>query len=217
LSTARVFDEYSERYDSWYDRHLPIALSEYYAVRQAVGSMGWPCLEVGVGSGWFASRLGCLVGVDPSLGMLSLARDKGLEAVMGRGERLPIASGSVSIVLLIVTLCFVDDPLTVFREAFRVLVDGGVLVACIVPRESEWGRYYRMLGAEGHVFYRHARFYSVEEVVDLGRSVGFVAESVTATLSYPPGVNERVEEPVEYSGVEGFACVRFRKGALPNL
>ena len=169
------------------------------------------------GSGWFASRLGCLVGVDPSLRMLSLARDKGLEAVVGRGERLPIASGSVSTVLLIVTLCFVDDPLAVLREVFRVLVDGGVLIACIVPRESEWGRYYRMLGEEGHVFYRRARFYSVEEVVDLGRSVGFVVESVTATLSYPPGVGEWVEEPVEYSGVEGFACVRFRKGVMPNL
>jgi len=211
-----VFDEFSERYDSWYGRHWAIALSEYYAVKRAVGSVDWPCLEVGVGSGWFASRLGCLLGLDPSLKMLSLARDRGIYVIGGRGERLPVASGSISIALLIVTLCFVDNPHMVLKEIFRVLVDDGILVVCIVPRESDWGRYYAELGVMGHPFYKHARFYSVDEVVELASSIGFVVEGVVGTLTYPPGEVERVEEPVEYSGTEGFACIRFRKNQHPT-
>lgn len=211
MSTARIFDEYYERYDSWYERHPGLAESEYLAAKKALGDYKHPCLEVGVGTGWFAHRLGCEVGVDPSIMMLSKARRRGVEAVAGRGEALPISSGRIPTVLMVVTICFVDDPLGVLMESARVLVDGGRLVACIVPRDSEWGRHYIELGRRGHPFYRHARFYTVEELLNIAYEAGLRLEGAVATITYPPGVGERVEGPVEYTGGEGFVCLRLVK------
>ncbi|NOZ88447.1 MAG: class I SAM-dependent methyltransferase, partial [Crenarchaeota archaeon] len=166
MSTAPVFDELWSRYDSWYERNRILAENELEAVK-ALGLQGRG-VEVGVGTGWFASRLGVEFGVDPSLGMLRLARLRGVEAVQGVGERLPLRSGSMDYVLLIVTLCFVDDPLAALREAARVARPGGAVAACIVPRDSSWGRFYQARRSSSP-FYRVARFYTVDEVEQMMR------------------------------------------------
>ena len=117
----RVFDRLYQRYDSWYERHPLTALNELEAAREALRGAPHPCLEIGVGTGWFASRLGCRYGVDPSLGMLRVARSRGVEVALGRGEALPVARGRLGSALLVVTLCFVEDPLLVLVEAPRRL------------------------------------------------------------------------------------------------
>jgi ubiquinone/menaquinone biosynthesis C-methylase UbiE len=210
LSTAWVFDELYYRYDSWYERHLALAYSEFLTVSKALEGTGRPCVEVGVGTGWFASRLGCEYGVDPSLGMLRVARTRGVEVVVGRGESLPLKSSRFATALLVVTLCFVDDPEQVLHETSRILVPGGTLVACVVPRDSAWGRYYVELSTRGHPFYHVAKFYTVEEVDEFAARTGFEKELAYGALTYPPGV-EKVEGPRPYLGGEGFVCLRYRR------
>ncbi|MCE4601287.1 MAG: class I SAM-dependent methyltransferase [Desulfurococcales archaeon] len=210
MSTASVFDRLYERYDQWYLRHQSLAYSELLTVSKALEGLSGPCVEIGVGTGWFASRLGCDLGVDPSFNMLRVARSRGLEVVVGVGESLPLGTGRFSTVLMVVTLCFVDDPVSVFRESSRILADGGSLVACIVPRDSPWGEYYLQLSSMNHPFYRIARFYTVEEVDELAAGLGLRRTHAYATLTYPPGV-ERVEEPRAYQGGEGFVCLRYSR------
>ena len=210
MSTAHVFDRLYTRYDSWYERHPALAYSELLTVACALGDPGYPCVEVGVGTGWFAHKVGCRFGVDPSLGMLKIARKRGLEVVAGIGENLPFRDSGFSSALLVVTLCFVDDPMKVVEELSRILRKDGILVACIVPRDSPWGNFYVKLSARGHPFYSVARFYTVKEVDDLISSFGFVKEEACATLTSPPGV-ERVELPRPYRGGEGFVCLRYRR------
>lgn len=211
MSTAPVFDRLYDRYDSWYERHPALAESEARLAASLLGDPGYPCVEVGVGTGWFARRLGCHVGVDPSLGMLRRARERGVEAVAGVGEALPLADSSVKAVLLIVTLCFVDDPARVVAEASRVLLPGGILVSCIVPRSSPWGEYYRRLASQGHPFYAHARFLDPWEVHELAEAAGLSREAEGETLTYPPGGEERVQDPQPATGRGGFHCTRYRK------
>ena len=212
MRTVRVFEELYERYDKWYEEHPVLAANELEAVRAVLATAGPrrdPCLEVGVGSGWFASHLGCVGGVDPSLKMLAIARRRGLEAVAGRGEALPFASSTIKVLLLIVTLCFVDDPRAVLEESARALQPGGSLVACIVPRNSPWGLHYMRMAREGHPFYSVARFYTVEEIDGLARRAGLEAVSRAATLSFPPWEPPTYERPREYTGTEGFVCTRY--------
>jgi len=164
---------------------------------------------VGTGTGFFAWRLGVEYGIDPSVHMLELARMRGVEVVAGVGEALPFRDSVFGAVLLVVTLCFVDDPASVVREAARVLRPGGYLVACIVPRESEWGRYYESI-KNSSPFYRIARFLSTVEVEALVEGAGLKTVKWVSTLTYGPLDVPRPEEPFEGLG-GGFSCLRARK------
>lgn len=88
--------------------------------------------------------------VDPSIGMLELARNKGLEVVQGVGGKLPFRDDYFGTVFLVVTLCFVDDVDAVLGEVYRVLRRGGEVIACIVPKNSPWGKYYLQKAVENH-------------------------------------------------------------------
>jgi len=145
--------------------------------------------------------------VDPAREMLKLA-PRELDLVEGVGEMLPLRDRAFPCALLVVTLCFVQDPAAVLREAMRVAER---VAACIVPRDSPWGRRYREAAARGHPFYAKARFYTVREVVEMA---GVAPSRVVATLSYGPDAAEAVEEPREVSVEEaeevGFVCLEFR-------
>jgi ubiquinone/menaquinone biosynthesis C-methylase UbiE len=106
--------------------------------------------------------------------MLRLA-PRELDVVGGVGEVLPLRSRAFPCALLVVTLCFVQDPAAVLREAMRVAER---VAACIVPRDSPWGRRYREAAARGHPFYAKAKFYTVKEVVEMA---GVAPSRVMAT------------------------------------
>ena len=171
-------------------------------------SLPKPWLEVGVGSGRFAQALGIETGVDPSIKLLEMARKRGITAFLGKGEQELFDEESFGTVFLIVTLCFVDSPLGVLKEAYRILQPDGKIVLGLVLKESPWGEFYQQKKEEGHRFYRHATFYSYDDVVRLLQQVGFSTERVTSTLFQKPGKVDHMETPREgYSPNAGFTVV----------
>ena len=208
LSSASVFDRYAERYDAWYARNRLIAESEARAV-EALGLKGFG-LEIGVGSGWFASRIGVDVGVDPAIEMLRLAKKRGIDVVQGVGELLSFRSNVFDYVLVVVTLCFADNPLALLREAWRVVRREGRIGVCIVPLDTPWGVFYEEKKREGHVFYSVARFYTLSEVIEMLENTGFTVEGYVGVLSYSPFEKPRLEEP-RWGLKAGFTCIRAVK------
>ncbi len=200
-----VFEEHWRRYDEWYDRNPVIYETELRAVRRALANApGALSVEVGVGTGRFAAPLRIWLGVDPARNMLVLAKKRGVETIEAVGEHLPLRTSSLHTALLVVTLCFVDDPRLVLGEAARV---ARRVVSCIVPRLSPWGRYYEARRSQSP-FYQHARFYTVAEVVRLYESLGLRIERCTSTLyTPPPGPTEPEEPRDECSEEAGFACI----------
>ncbi len=207
MSSLGVFDQRAREYDEWYEKHRLIYLSELEAVKHFRCRRG---LEIGVGTGRFAEKTGVVAGLDPSIEMLKLAPSS-VHLVQGVGEALPFRSRAFDCSLLIITLCFVDDPVRVLEESSRV---SERLIVCMVPRESAWGKLYSELARKGHPFYSHARFYSVEEVVEMASRVGLKRGEIVSTLSYPPR-KELFEEPRKVSAREaenfGFTCIEFRR------
>lgn len=200
-----VFRDRARDYDAWYERHPQLYRSELMAASTFNCQGG---VEIGVGTGRFAAPLGIAAGVDPVREMLRLA-PRELDLVEGVGEMLPLKDGAYPCALIVVTICFVQDPEALLREAARA---AGRVVACIVPRESPWGSLYSELGRGGHPFYSRARFYTVREVV--GMAKGLKPVRLVATLfAPPPGAGE--EEPTEASIDEaeraGFACIEFKR------
>lgn len=157
-----------------------------------------PRLEVGVGSGRFAQALDVAYGLDPARTPLLLAAGRGVRVVQAVGERMPFREGSFGVVLVVVTLCFADDPEALLIEARRVLREGGGVVLGDVLAEGPWGRHYRRKGAEGHPFYSAARFLTRAEALDALRRAGLRLVRARSTLRQPPSV-----EPVPEPAVEG--------------
>lgn len=192
-----VFDSSADRYDAWYDTPTGHAVfaAERAALEPLLTALPRPWIEVGVGGGRFASALEVPYGVDPSAAALALARRRGIETMIARGEELPLEDGVAGAVLLVVTLCFVDDPLRVLREARRALRPDGGIVLGLVPADGPWGRHYRALGAAGHAYYARARFFTREDLRDLLTAAGLEARRFRSALFWQPDGAPLPEEP----------------------
>ena len=205
-----VFDAFSGVYDSWYERFPFLYRSELDCVRSL--GLGGRVLDLGCGSGRFSPALdGLVVGLDPSYPMLLRCRGRcgGCAVVQGVGEILPFRDGVFDAVLMVVTLCFLDDPVGVLREAARVLRSGGLLVNCIVPRDSWLARIYMYRAWSGRSrFYAVARFYTVEEAVYMAWLAGLRYRYTCSVLV--PGNTYYYEAPVgDRRGA--FTCIVFEK------
>lgn len=157
------FDIHSDRYERWFQEHPDIYQAELAALRQLVPPQPTKSLEVGVGSGQFAAALNIKIGVEPSEEMALKAEKKGIRVYRGVAEALPFDDCRFDLVLMVTTICFVDDVGQAFAEAFRVLKSGGCIVVGFVDKHSELARRYQD-NRDKNVFYREATFFSSGQV-----------------------------------------------------
>ena len=181
--SALDFDSLAAAYDAWFEEEgKPIFAIEAQAFREILPLLSKPWLEVGVGSGRFAQALVIETGIDPSIKLLDMARGRGVDVLLSEGESPPFRHGAFGALFIIVTLCFVGSPLAVLTAANRLLRKDGKIVLGLVLQESPWGRYYQVKKRKGHRFYKHATFYSYDDVKRLLNQTGFSIEHVLSTL-----------------------------------
>lgn len=198
-----AFETHAEEYDEWFERNILAYASELEALKRVVPENG-KGLEIGVGTGRFASPLNIFVGIDPSLNMLKIAQKRGVRVVLGYGENLPFRLGEFDWVLINTTLCFVSSPEKVLKEAKRTMNRDAKIIIGIIDRESYLGRYYR---DRGGIFYEKANLYSGEEVIELLGVFGFKDLRVYQTIFRPP---DQIKEPDEVRngyGEGGFVVI----------
>ena len=205
----RVFDEHAEKYDSWYRKNPIIFECEAKVIRSL--KLHGRGLSIGVGTGTLDSQAPVDVGVDPSIKMLKFALTHDIESVRAVGECLPFKDEAFDFVLMTVTICFLDSPEEAIMETRRVLRRGGELAVCMIPKDSSWGKEYVKKSKEGHIFYSHARFYTLREVKQLLKKCFFRIVAVKSTLSYSPYDKPRLEEPSENPEGRGFVCIKAVK------
>ena len=167
-------------------------------------------LEIGVGTGRFASRLGITIGMEPAHAMASIARQRGIEVYETRAEALPFADESFDAVLMITTLCFLGDPLQALRETNRVLKPLGLIVLGMIDKDSPLGKVYQAKQAETR-FYRHAHFHSVAEVIDWLTRSGFCDIKSRQTIFTLPQEMTTVEPAKDGYGEGGFVVIAAQK------
>ncbi|MBK8427628.1 MAG: methyltransferase domain-containing protein [Lewinellaceae bacterium] len=173
-----VFQSKAAEYDGWFDRHPTLFQSELAAIRLVLPPFG-KGLEIGVGTGRFASALGIRHGLEPLDDFAEIARSRGIEVVKGVAENLPYPAVSFDLVLMVTVDCFLDDVPKAFAEAHRVLIPGGSFVVAFLDKNGSIAKKYK---ESGKAAYQNARFHSPEEIVDVMTGAGFAGFRFAQTL-----------------------------------
>jgi SAM-dependent methyltransferase len=209
MPRTKPFDEHADDYEQWFEDNRNAYLSELAALKMALPNPGHG-LEVGIGTGRFADPLGIRTGVEPSEKMAKIARSRGLEAVDGVAESLPFKDESFDSVLMVTTICFVDDLARSFREAWRVLKRKGAIVIGFVDAGSKLGREYQRR-AKTSRFYAEATFHSYREVLTLLADAGFGPILCWQTIFQPPKELTEPDEVRTGCGEGSFVVIRASK------
>ncbi len=162
----QAFDAHADEYDAWYDSHTGSSnlAMEVECLRPFLHRHNRPYLEIGVGSGRFSQALGIEYGIDPAFALLHMAKDRGVQVLRAAGEELPFPDRTFGGVLIALTLCFVNEPKKVLKEARRVLQPGGGLVLGLILKGSPWAEYYYKKGKQGHPIFSKAKFFIRQEL-----------------------------------------------------
>jgi SAM-dependent methyltransferase len=206
MAKTAPFDGQAEEYDAWFKKHNDLYQAELEALRSFLPVSGYG-VEVGVGTGRFAAPLGISIGMEPSLQMAEMARQRGIDVREGVAEALPFPDNSFDFAVMVTVVCFLDDVAKAFMEAWRILKPNGILVIGFIDRESELGQHYSQKKEQSQ-FYRDANFYSVVEVEALLSEAGFCSFAYRQTLMR----GETNELTVcEGHGSGGFVVIRAHK------
>lgn len=179
-----AFDIHTWKYDIWYDKNPAVYASELEAIRELMPSkIAHNSIEIGVGTGRFASELGITYGLDPSEGMLKIAESRKVDCIKGVAEALPVKGSSMKLALMATSLCFMDSE-KALEEAYRMLAPEGFLIVAFVERNSSLGEEYRKNASESS-FYKNIEFHTTEEVLSMLKEHGFEDMHIRQTLFKP--------------------------------
>ncbi|RTZ60679.1 MAG: SAM-dependent methyltransferase [Gammaproteobacteria bacterium] len=167
MAKITPFEKFTEDYENWFEKNSYLYQSELKVLKLLLEGINFEkSLEVGVGSGRFAQPLGVKFGVDPSPRMVKIAVKRGIKAVLGEAENLPFKSEIFDLVLMVTTICFVDNLAQSIWETNRVLKKGGHFLVGFVDKNSLLGKLYEKKKSKSR-FYREAKFFSSEEVIEI--------------------------------------------------
>ena len=203
------FEQNVQKYEEWFTKNPWAYKAELRAVKPLLPDKKYG-VEIGVGTGRFAGPLGIKVGIDPSSRMREIARQRGIHVLDGVAEELPFGDSKLDFVLMVTTVCFVDDIDRSFQEAYRVLAKEGFLIVGLVDRNSPLGKMYLKHQNES-AFYKEATFFSADEIIEVMARTGFTDYTCLQTLFGDlSGIQET--EPVKPGyGEGGFVVVRGKK------
>ncbi len=131
------YDAFSKQYERIRGKNAPLGYHELldqleaeFVARYAAGK---EVLEVGCGTGLVLERIAGFakraVGVDLSPGMLSKARERGLEVFEGSATKLPFENASFDVCCSFKVLPHVPEIDVALSEMARVTRPGGVIIA----------------------------------------------------------------------------------------
>lgn len=178
-----VFEEYADEYDQWFLDNRDVYLEELKRIREAIGDIPSPALEIGVGSGRFSEPLGIRHGIEPSRALGLMAKERGIEVIRSVGEAVPVKARIYRMVVMITVLCFLKKPEETFHEVHRILIHDGNLLVAFIEKGGIIAERYLVRPDKGR-FLSHARFYEHDEVIHMITGTGFDITSIDCRLGF---------------------------------
>lgn len=203
------FEKYFLRYEQWFIDNLNVYKSELLAIKSLLPKRK-KSIEIGVGTGKFAVPLGIMVGIEPSNKMRQLSLKRGIDVINAVGELLPIRKERFDLVLMVTTICFLDDIKIAFEEVYNILTSKGSFIIGFIDRNSPIGIKYQLQKKE-NVFYNVADFYSVDEVVSYLKIANFTKFEFSQTIFRPLHEIKDIEPIKPNYGEGSFVVIKADK------
>ena len=209
MPKTEPFDNYSNEYDDWFITNKYAFQSELNAIKKALPD-NRDVVEVGIGSGIFAAPLGIKEGIEPSEAMREKAKKRGVRVMDAVAENLPFTDKSKDVVLMVTTICFVDDIFKSFQEVHRVLKDDGYFIIGFVDKNSPIGKFY-LEHKDDNVFYEDAVFFGTEELYKTFKDTGFKTNNTYQTVFGKIEKINEVQNVLVGYGIGGFVVIKAQK------
>lgn len=209
MPKTEPFDQYADEYEDWFIINKYAFQSELNAIKKALPD-NRDIVEVGIGSGIFAAPLGIKEGIEPSEAMREKAKKRGVRVMDDVAENLPYADKSKDVVLMVTTICFVDDIYQSFQEVHRVLKDDGYFIIGFVEKNSPIGKFYFEHKNE-NVFYKDATFFGTEELYEILEDKGFKINNTYQTVFGKIEKIHKVQNVLVGYGKGSFVVIKAQK------
>lgn len=203
------FEKYFLRYEQWFIDNPNVYKSELLAIKSLLPKRK-KSIEIGVGTGKFAVPLGIMVGIEPSNKMRQLSLKRGIDVINAVGEFLPIRKERLDLVLMVTTICFLDDIKMAFEDVYNILTSKGSFIIGFIDRNSTIGIKYQLQKKE-NVFYNVADFYSVDEVVSYLKTANFTKFEFSQTIFRPLHEIKDIEPIKPNYGEGSFVVIKADK------
>ncbi len=169
-------------YDLWLEKHSVVFDSELAAIRevlpQAERKSG---IEVGLGTGRYASALGIPEGVEATEIMREAALERGIVTRNALAENLPYRDFQFDYILMVYSIWRFNRLDSAFHEANRVLTNNGVLIIGFIDKESMLGKHFEIHKSESKAF-NNVTFYTVDRILSELTTAGFQHFTLRQTL-----------------------------------
>ncbi|TFF99962.1 MAG: class I SAM-dependent methyltransferase [Promethearchaeota archaeon] len=208
MSRVKPFNKHLQKYEKWFIINAYAYFSELFAVKSLLTKKALS-IEIGVGSGRFSTPFGIKLGIDPSRKMRALSKRRNISVIDSIGESLPLRTSIFDIVLMVTTICFIDDIAMAFKEVHRILKPHGCFIIGFIDRNSQIGKSYEE-NKESNVFYRFADFYTVDEVLSHLRKADFRQFSFRQTIFHPLSEIKQIEKVKNGYGEGSFVVISAR-------
>lgn len=192
MDVAKLYDKLADEYDQWFDKYPLIFEAEVEAMSRVMRPFK-RALEVGVGTGRFAEKLGIKEGIEPSVKMAAYARKRGIKVIEGVAEELPFADQTFDAVFMITLDCYLADMKPALLEAYRVLETGGFLAIGHVDIDAPPGYVYEE-NKENDDFYRDATFRGTKKVLEILEETGFEVLDICQTIETLENIKQEVKD-----------------------
>ncbi|MDD4527596.1 MAG: class I SAM-dependent methyltransferase [Candidatus Margulisbacteria bacterium] len=208
-TSSNIFDNNVQDYDDWFNRHEETWLSELILIKSLLPKSN-NCLEIGVGTGRFAQALNIKQGIDPSYEMKLFAENKGITVQQAKAEKMPFPDNSFDCLLMVTTICFIENPELALTECSRILKNNGYLVLGFIDKNSTIGQRY-LATKEQNKFYKNAFFYSTEEINKMLTQNNFKIKEIKQTLFEDHTNNTSIQPTKEGYGEGSFIGIKAQK------
>lgn len=212
INKQNPFEIYAQEYDDWFIKHEATFLSELLLINSLMPNTK-NCLEVGTGTGRFAQALNIKKGVEPSIKMGEIAKKRGITIYQEEAENLHFKDNTFDCILMITSICFMNNPILALQESYRVLKNNGNLIIGFVDKNSNIGKTH-LKNKDKNKFYKNANFYSTEEVIKMLSQSNFEIKQIKQTL-FKNNTNETsIEQPKEGYDKGSFIGIKTQKIVL---
>lgn len=202
------FEKYYIEYDKWFDENKYIYKSELKTIKKLLPK--GKGVEIGIGTGRFAIPLRIKTGIDPSPKMREIVEKKGVKVIDGVAEKIPFVNNEFDFVLLVTTVCFLDDINISMKEIYRILKPKGSLVIGLIDKNSPVGKYYLSI-KDNNPFYKEAVFYSTEELKNKLIENNFCRFKIKQTIFEGLKSNNKIQKIKNGYGEGSFVVIKAKK------